>query len=108
MQGGGTQRFQQKCWPRWFLVAMRPANKAPRWGSPASFPHLLAWWIQVTLRCVSLQVAFWGAGGRAAHFWELPWDSAGQACWGTASGASRGSAPLSPGEQRVCRVLAPQ
>lgn len=73
MQGGGALRFLQKCWPRWFLVAMRTANKAQCRQTRLAFPHLPARWIQVTPRCVSPQVAFWGAGGRAAHLWGLPW-----------------------------------
>lgn len=62
--------------------AYQPAGPAYRaWGVLPTPPE---GWIQVTLGCLSLQIAFWGAGRRATHPWGLFWGCVGQVCSRTA------------------------
>lgn len=88
MQGGGVREAAVRSAGRGgFWLPYTDANKAratrggPAQRRPPRFPTppLPARCIQVTPGCFSPQVAFWGAGGRAAHLWGLPWSSAGQA-----------------------------
>lgn len=58
----------------WFLLLYTKANNVSLLAPPAmlelEFPHLLGR-ILVTWGCLSLKLAFWGAGRKAAHLWEL-------------------------------------
>lgn len=96
-EGGGVREAAVRSAGRGgFWLPYTDANKAratrggPAQRRPARFPTppLPARCIQVTPGCFSPQVAFWGAGGRAARLRGLPWGSAGQAGWRAASGAN--------------------
>lgn len=113
----------ENCWLRWFLVAIHRGKQSPGlpgWPRPAPGPELRfptpRPWLQVTLGCFPPQVAFWGAGGRAAHWWGLPWGLCRASLWETSlwvqpnlcSPLSALAMSLSSREQRAGVLLVPQ
>jgi hypothetical protein len=85
IRGGGVPLRSAGCGGFWLLYT-EANNALPSWWprpdpGRAWVSHTSPGWIQVTPSCFSLQVAFWGIGGKAAHHWGLFWGCAGQVCW---------------------------
>lgn len=76
-----------------------PYTEANRASPSAAFPHLAA---QI-LGCLSPQVAFWGAGGRAAHLWDFSGRWRASPWQGSLGPCRPFSPPLSAPENKGCR-----